>query len=163
MEGKTVAIINPNNIVGKPLMHLMLRNNVTPIICHSKTNKLKQITSKCDIIVVAMNKKEYITREYVKDNAIVIVIDVGVHKNFIPNFATPQYEKEKNIGAKNTEYKDNNRKFKNYRNQGKNINHMNKEKEEHINKSNILDTINIMILFAGVVVTIDEKQTIIIQ
>lgn len=79
LEGKTVAIINRSNIVGKPLMHLMLRNNATPIICHSKTNNLKQITSKCDIIVVAMNKKEYITREYVKDNA--IVIDVGVHKN----------------------------------------------------------------------------------
>lgn len=77
--GKKVAIINRSNIVGKPLAHLMLRNNATPIICHSKTKNLKSITSDCDVVVAALNKREYITSEYIRDNA--VVIDVGVHKN----------------------------------------------------------------------------------
>lgn len=79
LEGKKVAIINRSNIVGKPLSLLMLNNNATPIICHSKTNNLSSITRDCDIVVAALNKQEYITSEYIKDGA--IVIDVGVHKN----------------------------------------------------------------------------------
>ncbi len=79
LAGKTVAIINRSNIVGKPLANLMLRNNATPIICHSKTDNLKDITKKCDVVVAALNKKEYITKEYIKKGT--IVIDVGVHKN----------------------------------------------------------------------------------
>ncbi len=79
LTGKTVAIINRSNIVGKPLANLMLRNNATPIICHSKTGNLKELAKDCDIVVAALNKKEYITSDYIKDGA--IVIDVGVHKN----------------------------------------------------------------------------------
>lgn len=79
LEGKQIAIINRSNIIGKPLTNLMLRNNATPIICHSKTNNLQEITKGCDIVVAALNKPEYITKEYLKDHA--IVIDVGVHKN----------------------------------------------------------------------------------
>lgn len=79
MQGKRVAIINRSNIVGKPLMNLMLRNNLTPIVCHSKTSDLASITSDCDILVAALNKKEYIDSSYIKDKA--VVIDVGVHKN----------------------------------------------------------------------------------
>lgn len=79
LEGKKVAIINRSNIVGKPLAALMLRNNATPVICHSKTTNLKEVTSNCDIVVAALNKQEYITREFIKENA--IIIDVGVHKN----------------------------------------------------------------------------------
>ncbi len=79
LEGKNIAIINRSNIVGKPLALLMLKDNTTPTICHSKTNNLKDITNKADIIVAALNKKEFITGDYIKDGA--IVIDVGVHKN----------------------------------------------------------------------------------
>lgn len=79
LEGKRITIINRSNIIGKPLTNLMLRNNVIPIICHSKTNNLQEITKECDIVVAALNKPEYITSEYLKDHA--IVIDVGVHKN----------------------------------------------------------------------------------
>ncbi len=79
LEGKKVAIINRSNIVGKPLMHLMLRNNATPIICHSKTKNLKETTKECDIVIAALNKQEFITADYIKEGA--IVIDVGVHKN----------------------------------------------------------------------------------
>lgn len=79
LEGKKVAIINRSNIVGKPLAELMLQNNATPIICHSKTKDLASITRDCDIVVAALNKQEFITADYIKDGA--IVIDVGVHKN----------------------------------------------------------------------------------
>lgn len=79
LEGKQVAIINRSNIIGIPLTNLMLRNDATPIICHSKTENLQSITKKCDIVVVALNKPEYITKEYLSEDA--IVIDVGVHKN----------------------------------------------------------------------------------
>lgn len=79
LEKKQIAIINRSNIVGIPLYHLMLRNNANPIICHSKTNNIKEITTQSDIIIAALNKPEYITKEYIKDNA--IVIDVGTHKN----------------------------------------------------------------------------------
>lgn len=79
LEGKQVAIINRSNIIGKPLTNLMLRNDATPIICHSKTKNLQSIIKNCDIVIAALNKPEYITNEYLKDNA--IVIDVGVHKN----------------------------------------------------------------------------------
>lgn len=79
LEGKKVAIINRSNIVGKPLAALMLRNDATPIICHSKTTNLAAITRDCDIIVAALNKREYITSDYIKEGA--IIIDVGVHKN----------------------------------------------------------------------------------
>lgn len=79
LEGKRVAIINRSNIVGKPLANLMLRNNATPVICHSKTANLKEVTSSCDIVVAALNKQEYLTGDYIKDGA--ILIDVGVHKN----------------------------------------------------------------------------------
>ncbi len=79
LEGKKIAIINRSNIVGKPLVELMLQNNATPIICHSKTKELKKITSDCDIVVAALNKAEKITAEYIKEGA--IIIDVGVHKN----------------------------------------------------------------------------------
>lgn len=79
LEGKQIAIINRSNIVGKPLVPLMLRNNATPIVCHSKTNNLSDITKKCDIVIAALNKQQYITNNYIRDNA--VVIDVGVHKN----------------------------------------------------------------------------------
>jgi len=79
LVGKNVVIINRSNIVGKPLEQLFLNENATTTVCHSKTRNLSDITKNADILVAALNKQEYITEEYVKDNA--IVIDVGVHKN----------------------------------------------------------------------------------
>ncbi len=77
--GKNVCIINRSNIVGKPLGHMFLREDATPVICHSKTEGLKNITSSCDIVVAAVNRCEMINQEYIKDGA--VVVDVGVHKN----------------------------------------------------------------------------------
>ena len=79
LEGKKVATINRSNIVGKPLAHLMLQNNATPIICHSKTRDLKEVTRESDIVVAALNKQEAITADFIKEGA--VVIDVGVHRN----------------------------------------------------------------------------------
>lgn len=79
LEGKNVSIINRSNIVGKPLEQLFLRENATTTVCHSKTIDLESITSKSDILVAALNKREFITEKYVKEGS--IVIDVGVHEN----------------------------------------------------------------------------------
>lgn len=79
LKNKKVAILNRSNIVGKPLEQLMIKENAFPIICHSQTKNLKEITKDCDIVIVAINKQEYITEEFIKDQT--IVIDVGVHKN----------------------------------------------------------------------------------
>ena len=79
LEGQNVAIISRSNIVGKPMALLMLQNNATPIICHSKTKNLYKITRTSDIVIAALNKQEFITEKYIKEGA--VVIDVGVHKN----------------------------------------------------------------------------------
>ena len=79
IEGKNVCIINRSNIVGKPLEQLFLKENATTTICHSFTKNLKDITTKSDIVIVALNKQEMITSSYIKEGA--VVIDVGVHKN----------------------------------------------------------------------------------
>lgn len=77
--GKKVCIINRSNIVGKPLAHMFLKENATPIICHSKTSSLQDVSSNCDIVVAACNRQEMVDSSYIKDGA--VVIDVGVHKN----------------------------------------------------------------------------------
>ena len=77
--GKNVCIINRSNIVGKPLLHMFLRENATPVVCHSKTKDLKSITRNADVLVVACNRQEMIDDDFIKEDT--VVIDVGVHKN----------------------------------------------------------------------------------
>lgn len=79
LEGKNVTIINRSNIVGKPLEQLFIKENSTTTLCHSKTKNLDSITQHADILVAALNQKEYITEKYIKQGA--IIIDVGVHQN----------------------------------------------------------------------------------
>ena len=78
IEGKECVILGRSNIVGKPMALLMLRENATITVCHSKTKNLKEVTSRADILIVAIGKPEYITKEYVKEGA--VVIDVGIHR-----------------------------------------------------------------------------------
>ncbi|MBE5936636.1 MAG: bifunctional methylenetetrahydrofolate dehydrogenase/methenyltetrahydrofolate cyclohydrolase FolD [Lachnospiraceae bacterium] len=78
IEGKECVIIGRSNIVGKPMSLLMLRENATVTIAHSKTKNLKEITKRADILIVAIGKPKMITREYVKEGA--VVIDVGIHR-----------------------------------------------------------------------------------
>lgn len=79
MEGKNCVVIGRSNIVGKPMSLLMLKENATVTICHSKTKNLKGICKEADILIVAMGKPLFITKEYVKEGA--VVIDVGIHRD----------------------------------------------------------------------------------
>lgn len=79
IEGKECVIIGRSNIVGKPMALLMLRENATVTICHSRTKNLKEVTKRADILIVAIGKPKFITAEYVKKGA--VVIDVGIHRN----------------------------------------------------------------------------------
>ncbi|HZJ83501.1 MAG TPA: bifunctional methylenetetrahydrofolate dehydrogenase/methenyltetrahydrofolate cyclohydrolase FolD [Clostridia bacterium] len=78
IQGKHAVVIGRSNIVGKPVSIMLLRENATVTICHSKTQNLKQISKEADILIVAMGKPEFIDDEYIKDGA--IVIDVGTSK-----------------------------------------------------------------------------------
>jgi methylenetetrahydrofolate dehydrogenase (NADP+)/methenyltetrahydrofolate cyclohydrolase len=78
VEGKNVVIVGRSNLVGKPLLGLLLNKNATVTICHSKTTNLKEHTQKADILIVAVGKKHFITEDMVKDKA--VVIDVGINR-----------------------------------------------------------------------------------
>ena len=78
IDGKECVIVGRSNIVGKPMALLMLRENATVTVCHSHTKDLKEVTGRADILFVAIGKPKFITKEYVKDGA--VVIDVGIHR-----------------------------------------------------------------------------------
>lgn len=79
IEGKECVVIGRSNIVGKPMSLLLLRENGTVTIAHSRTAHLKEVAKRADILVVAVGKPKMITRDYVKEGA--VVIDVGIHRN----------------------------------------------------------------------------------
>ena len=79
IAGKHCVIIGRSNIVGKPMALLMLRENATVTICHSRTRNLKEICKEADILIVAIGRPQYIDAEYVKEGA--VVIDVGIHRD----------------------------------------------------------------------------------
>ncbi|MDO5293144.1 MAG: bifunctional methylenetetrahydrofolate dehydrogenase/methenyltetrahydrofolate cyclohydrolase FolD [bacterium] len=78
IEGKECVVIGRSNIVGKPMGALLLKENGTVTICHSRTKDLKEVTKRADILVVAIGKPKFITKDYVKDGA--VIIDVGMHR-----------------------------------------------------------------------------------
>ncbi|AIY82381.1 tetrahydrofolate dehydrogenase/cyclohydrolase catalytic domain-containing protein [Clostridium baratii] len=75
LEGKEVVVLGRSNIVGKPVVQLLLNENATVTICHSRTKNLKEVCKKADILVVAIGKPKFINSEYIKDGA--VIIDVG--------------------------------------------------------------------------------------
>ncbi len=81
-EGKNCVVLGRSNIVGRPVSILMSRTtnpgNATVTVCHSRTKNLKEITSKADILIVAIGKPEFVTADMVKEGA--VVIDVGIHR-----------------------------------------------------------------------------------
>lgn len=79
IEGKECVIVGRSNIVGKPMAMLLLKENGTVTICHSKTKNLKEVTKRADILVVAIGKPQFITKDYVKKGA--VIIDVGIHRD----------------------------------------------------------------------------------
>ena len=78
IAGKNAVVVGRSNIVGKPMAMLLLRENATVTVCHSKTRSLKEICSQADILVAAIGKAEFITADMVKDGA--VVIDVGINR-----------------------------------------------------------------------------------
>ena len=78
IEGKECVVLGRSNIVGKPMALLLLRENGTVTICHSKTKDLKEVTKRADILIVAVGRPKMVTAEYVKEGA--VVIDVGIHR-----------------------------------------------------------------------------------
>lgn len=78
LEGKNCVVIGRSNIVGKPMAMLMLKENATVTICHSKTKNLKEVVADADIIVAAVGKANFVTADMVKDGA--VIIDVGINR-----------------------------------------------------------------------------------
>lgn len=76
--GKNVVILGRSNIVGKPLSSCCLNKNATVTVCHSKTNNLKEITTKADVLISAIGIAKFVTADMVKDG--VVVIDVGINR-----------------------------------------------------------------------------------
>ena len=79
IAGKNVVVIGRSNIVGLPISKLLLDRNATVTITHSKTVDLANVTNKADILIVAVGKAKMVTREMVKEGA--VVIDVGVNRD----------------------------------------------------------------------------------
>ncbi len=79
IDGKECVVIGRSNIVGKPIAQLLLAENGTVTIAHSRTVNLKEVTKRADILIVAIGKRQMIDAEYVKPGA--AVIDVGIHRD----------------------------------------------------------------------------------
>lgn len=78
IEGKHVVILGRSNIVGKPLIQCMLNKNATVTVCHSKTKNIEEYTKQADILIVAIGKQRFVTKNMVKKGA--TVIDVGINR-----------------------------------------------------------------------------------
>lgn len=78
ISGKNIIVVGRSNIVGKPVAMLLLKENATVTICHSKTKNLEEICKNADILVVAIGKPKFIDETYIKEGA--VVIDAGINK-----------------------------------------------------------------------------------
>lgn len=78
VAGKNVVIVGRSDLVGRPMAEVMINNDATVTLCHSKTKNLKDITKNADILVVAVGKAKLITSDMVKDG--VVVVDVGINR-----------------------------------------------------------------------------------
>ena len=78
ISGKECVVVGRSNIVGKPMSMLLLKENGTVTVCHSRTRDLKEVTKRADILVVAIGKPKFIDASYVREGA--VVIDVGIHR-----------------------------------------------------------------------------------
>lgn len=78
LSGKNAVVLGRSNIVGKPMAMLLLKENCTVTICHSKTQNLASICKNADIIVAAIGKPKFVTKDMVKEGA--VVVDVGINR-----------------------------------------------------------------------------------
>ena len=78
LAGKEAAVLGRSNLVGKPLAQLLLRENATVTVCHSRTKDLPEVARRADVLVAAIGRREMVGEEYVKEGA--TVVDVGIHR-----------------------------------------------------------------------------------
>lgn len=97
LEGKNAVVLGRSNIVGKPMSLCLLNNDATVTICHSKTQNLPEITKAADIIVVALGKPRFLTKEMVKEGA--VIIDVGINRIENSIIGDVDYESVKEIAS----------------------------------------------------------------
>lgn len=81
LEAKNVVVIGRSLIVGKPMSLLFNHYNATVTMCHSKTKNLKEITKQADIVVVAIGKPKFLTKDYFSESTNTVVIDVGMNRD----------------------------------------------------------------------------------
>lgn len=79
IAGKECVVLGRSNIVGKPMSLLLLRENATVTIAHSRTKNLQEVTKRADILIVAVGRPKMVTKDYVKEGA--VVIDVGINRD----------------------------------------------------------------------------------
>jgi methylenetetrahydrofolate dehydrogenase (NADP+) / methenyltetrahydrofolate cyclohydrolase len=77
IEGREAVVIGRSNLVGKPLAQLLLRENATLTLCHSRTKDLPEVARRADLLIVAVGRREMVGAEYVREGA--VVVDVGIH------------------------------------------------------------------------------------
>jgi methylenetetrahydrofolate dehydrogenase (NADP+) / methenyltetrahydrofolate cyclohydrolase len=78
LSGREAVVVGRSNLVGKPLAQLLVRENATVTICHSRTQDLPEVTRRADLLLVAAGKREMVGDEHVKAGA--VVVDVGIHR-----------------------------------------------------------------------------------
>jgi methylenetetrahydrofolate dehydrogenase (NADP+) / methenyltetrahydrofolate cyclohydrolase len=77
IQGREAVVIGRSNLVGKPLAQLLLRENATVTVCHSRTKNLPEVARRAELLVVAAGRREFVDAEYVGEGA--VVVDVGIH------------------------------------------------------------------------------------
>jgi len=78
LSGREAVVVGRSNLVGKPLAQLLMRENATVTVCHSRTRELPTVTRRADLLVVAAGRREMVGAEHVKEGA--VVVDVGIHR-----------------------------------------------------------------------------------
>ncbi len=81
ISGKNAVVVGRSNIVGRPVAELLLQNDATVTICHSKTQNIDKILQNADIIILAIGKKGYLTADMIKEGAVVIDVGINVDEN----------------------------------------------------------------------------------
>ena len=97
IEGKHAVVVGKSSLVGKPLAMLLLQKGATVTICHSKTNDLANFTKQADILISAVGKKDLITKEMVKENA--VLVDVGINRVDGKIYGDIDFENVKDIAS----------------------------------------------------------------
>lgn len=97
MSGKNAVVVGRSNIVGKPMALLLLQENCTVTVCHSKTKNLKDVCKNADILVAAIGRPKFITADMVKDGA--VVIDVGINRTENGLVGDVDFEAVKDVAA----------------------------------------------------------------